>query len=169
MGRPGLLGDLSARVVTDRLTVSVSPREVRICDLRGERFEAEIFLHEAGDRRPGPETLEDRLNDPQTRFMPCRIDDEVHLLHLDRIAWVEEDGTSPRAAEMLEMDAARTPVELTLTFGEVVRGDLVYLLPEARRRPSDALNLSGDPFLLLVTPESTRYVHRAAVLRVRFP
>lgn len=155
--------------VSDQLTVSVSPRQVRVCDLRGERFEADIFLHEDSNRRPGPETLEDRLNDPQTRFMPCQIAEEVHLVHLDRIAWVEEEGTSPRTAELLEMDAARTPVELTLTFGEVVAGDLVYLLPEARSRPSDALNLSRDPFLLLVTPESTRYVHRAAVLRVRFP
>lgn len=74
------------------LAVAVASVGIRACDYQGRRFDAEIFLHEEGERRSGPETLEDRLNDPDGRFLPCRIDGEMQILHLDRLAWMELDG-----------------------------------------------------------------------------
>lgn len=151
------------------LTLTVEPVTVRVTDLDGATFDAEIFLHADSDRHPGPETLGDRLNDPEGRFMPCRIDGEIQLLHLDRAAWVEQDDLVPEARELEDMAAGRTPVELILATGETLRGDFLYLLPEERSRPSDALNRSTTPFILLLTPdETTRWVHRAAIARVRF-
>ena len=151
------------------LAVTVKPVAVRVTDSRGETLDAEIFLHADSGHHPGPETLGDRLNDPEGRFMPCRIDGEIQLLHLDRVAWVEQDDLASEAAELEEMEAGRTPAELILVTGETLRGDFLYLMPEERSRPSDALNRSTTPFLLLLTPtEATRWVHRAAIARVRF-
>lgn len=149
------------------LAVAVAPVGVRVSDGQGRCFDAEIFLHEEGERRAGRETLEDRLNDPDGRFLPCRIDGEMQILHLDRLAWMELDGVAPEVARRQEMEARRTAVELVLTTGEHLEGDLVYLLPEARSRPSDVLNRSDAPFLVLLASDATRYVHRSAVLRVR--
>ncbi len=151
------------------LAVAVTPLAVRVTDLEGRSFRTEIFLHEESQRRAGPETLEDRLNDPDGRFLPCRIDGETQILHLDRVAWMERDGVAPEVVRRQEMQARRTPVELVLTTGERLEGDLIYLQPETRSRPSDALNRSDAPFLLLPAHDTTRYVHRTAVLRVRFP
>lgn len=148
-----------------RLEVERSPVTLALLD--GQRLEVEVFLHRGSDRHPGAETLLDRLNDPREHFLPCRRGDREELIHLAHLAYVELAGPAPELEDMDQLGADHEEVELLLASGEVLEGELVYLAPASRRRISDLLNHPEEPFLLLAGPRASRYVHRAAVVRVR--
>jgi hypothetical protein len=151
-----------------QLQLAVEPLPVRVVDVAGESFAAEVFLRLASDRHEGPETLEDRLNDPSSRFLPCRVAERTILLHLATVAYLEHDGVLPEAEHLRSIGARPHPVELVLISGEELAGDMIYLLPSERSRLSDLFNQPGPPFLLMTEGNVTRYVSRDAVSRVRF-
>lgn len=157
--------------MTDRgdaeLRVAVGRSPVTVVLLDGTRIEVEVFLHEGSDRHPGAETLLERLNNPDERFLPCYREDHEELVHLERVAYVELPGPAPEVEDMDELGADHEAVELLLTSGESLEGELIYLAPSHRRRISDLLNHPDEPFLLLVGPDRSRYLHRAAIVRVR--
>lgn len=149
------------------LSVEVTRLPILLVTLGGERFEVEVFLHSGSDLHPGPETLGDRLNHPDGRFLPCECNGRVELFNRGRVAYVEHAGELPETARLDEVGAERVAAEIVLVSGETLTGELLYLLPHERRRVSDLFNRSERSFLLLTGAETTRYVNREAILRVR--
>lgn len=150
------------------LRIEVAREPVRVVTRAGAKFLAEVFVHQASDLHPGAETLLDRLNHPQDRFLPCQVGGREELLHLDQLAMIEQDTEPPELAHLDELNAFHGGMEMELVTGQVLRGEIVYLAPSERSRISDLLNHPTDRFLLTITGTVYRYVHRGAIVRVRF-
>lgn len=141
---------------------------VRLATLTLETFDANLFLRSVSERRPGAETVGDRLDDPATLFLPFEIDEGTELFRVSGIAYVEYAGPLPEVEAEGAMGAKRPWVELVLTTGETLAGELLYILPPGRHRVLDHLNDPEVSFLRMRRPpEATLYVNKAAVLRVR--
>lgn len=147
--------------------LEVSNLPVRLHTADGRVVEAEVFLHAVGGSGR-PETLEDRLNDPDLRFLPCRVAGRVELVHLERVAVVEALAPLPELERLAEIGAVRQSVEVELAGGRALQGELVYSRPPGSQRVSDLLNSGNERFLLLVDGAARAlYVRRDELLRVR--
>jgi hypothetical protein len=69
---------------------------------------------------------------------------------------VEHPGELPEIARLRALGAAAHPVEVELTTGELLHGELLAIAPPDRRRLSDLLN-RGETFLPLVDAGRTFY------------
>jgi|GEM_PF-938577 len=157
-----------SHVEHQELRIEVARQPVRVVTRGGAKFLAEVFVHRASDLHPGAETLLDRLNHPQERFLPCRVAGRDELIHLAQLAMIEQDGQIPELQALDDLGALHEPAEVELVTGQTLRGDIVYLAPSQRSRISDLLNHPTDTFVLMITGEICRYVHRGAIVRVRF-
>lgn len=150
------------------LQIEVAREPVRVVTRAGNKFLAEAYVHRASALHPGAETLLDRLNHPQERFLPCRVGGREELIHLEQVAMIEQDREPPEMIALRELGAHPEAVEIDLVTGHTLRGEVIYLAPAGRSRISDLLNHPTDTFLLMITGEMIRLVHRGAILRVRF-
>lgn len=148
--------------------MQVSPVAVRLYLWNGEPLEAMFYL------RPGDtaadrvwESLGERLNDPQTRFLACRIAGHVELLNVDAVAYVEVEGILPEVSQEDTVGALRLAATVSLRCGHSLAGEFLAILPPGRSRLSDLLSAPVERFLLFVDPFKTRYIRREAIDRVR--
>ena len=151
------------------LAVEVTPLPVRLVMADGETAHALVFLHTSSDRRPGPQSLGERLCDGKTSFLPCVVDRGVELINLDHVACIQAPRDLPDVAELEEMPSFHASVELDLAHGERVSGELRHRLPPQSCRISDLFNGEAERFMLLTTDRRAVYVNRRAVVRVRVP
>jgi hypothetical protein len=138
----------------------------RVVSLLGEARDLDVFLGPALHRQFETETLGERLNSEGLRFLPVAAGEKVELLQLDYIAEVQLDGVAPEVERLDDVGALRTAVTVHLSTGDMLKGDLVYIMPKERHRVSDVLNSPDHHFLLLVEPGRCHYVNRKAVVRV---
>jgi hypothetical protein len=138
----------------------------RVVSVTGETRDLDVFLGPALHRHHEHETLGERLNAQGLRFLPVASGEKVELLQLDYIADVQLEGTAPEIAGLEGVGAARTPVTVHLSTGDIVRGDLVSMMPRERPRVSDLLNSPEQQFFLVVEPGRSHYLNRKAVIRV---
>jgi hypothetical protein len=134
----------------------------------GEPLEATFYL------RPGDgsgdkvwESLRERLNDLQARFLACRIGGHLELLNVDAVACVEVEGTLPEVDQEVTVGALRLPAMVSLRSGQSFAGEFLAILPPERSRLSDLLSSPRERFLLFVDPFKARYIQREAIDRVR--
>jgi hypothetical protein len=114
----------------------------------------------------GRECLGNRLNDPATRFLPCKVEDKIELLNLKMIAQIRILGPLPDVEIKEELGATRQAARVTLTSGYTLSGDFFSILPSSRSRLSDLLNMTDETFLLFLTPSAPMYLNREAIVRV---
>lgn len=148
------------------LAVPVRKLTVQLVDLRGGRSSAVVFLHAVSSHDPRPETLGDRLNGPDARFLPCQIGEEVELVQLAWLSYVEVPGALAEVEALRAVGAYEEDLELELAHGERVSATMIYEARVGRDRVSDVLNADGAEFLLLLDGERTLYVRRGAIVRV---
>ncbi|RMH20942.1 MAG: hypothetical protein D6696_06940 [Acidobacteria bacterium] len=151
---------------TTAYAIETRSLHVRLVQLSGRSVDGTIFLRAVSHRRPGPETLIERLNHEETRFLPLELE-QIELINLDWISYLEVEGRAPEVEEAEQLGMERSPAEIELISRELFKGELIYLLPEGRNRVSDFLNLSADRFFLFQSEGFTRYVNRHALVRVR--
>jgi hypothetical protein len=132
----------------------------------GESLATSFYLRLASVSGIGRETLSERLNDPGTRFIPCKIGGQVELLNLEWISYIRVPGSTPEIAQLEQLGAIRQPAKITMQSGYVLEGQFLYVLPAARARLSDLLNISSDRFLLFLAPAAALYVNRKAIVRI---
>ncbi len=147
-----------------QLTHEVAPLRAKVAVRNGDRQHVVFFLRPMGVER---ETLDDRLNDLSTSFLPAEVDGKMEMLHLSWIHYVELDAELPEIARLDQLGAMRENVAIRLVSGEELRGEVIYILPPERRRLSDLLNSRDWRFLLLVGDGKAYYVNRDAVASVR--
>jgi len=138
----------------------------RVISLSGDVRDVDVFLGPAVHRQYETETLGERLNAEGLRFLPVAAGEKVELLQLDYIADVQLEGLAPEVARLDDIGASRKAVTVHLSTGDMLKGDLVYVMPKERPRVSDVLNSPGNQFLLLVEAGRSHYVNRKAVVRV---
>jgi hypothetical protein len=146
--------------------LQVRPVPVRVVGFDGLSRAGTVFLHLASERANGPETLGDRLNDPEVCFLPLRVGERVELVHLEWVAQVEAAADLSELDQWLQVGARCAPVEIELVTGERLSGEFVYALPAGGQRVSDLLNRTTLRFFLLLNGATARYLQRRALLRV---
>jgi len=148
------------------LAVPVRKLTVQLVDVRGERSSAVVFLHAVSSHDPRPETLGDRLNATDATFLPCQVGEEVELVQLSWLSYLEVSGTLPEVDGLKAVGAHEEEVDLELAHGEKLSATMIYEARVGRDRVSDVLNAEGLEFLLLTDEDRTLYVRRGAIVRV---
>lgn len=139
---------------------------IRLVLLWGEALAGAVFLRQTSSPLHGPETLGDRLNEPETAFLPIAVGGRVEVVRLGAVAYVEHRAELPEIDRLRELGASAEPVAIELMTGETLEGELLALARPERSRLSDILN-RGETFVSLATPGRTLYVNRDAMARVR--
>jgi hypothetical protein len=132
----------------------------------GDSVECSFYLRLAGARGSGRETLGERLNDPEVRFLPCKIEDRVELLNLNSLSFIRVSGILPEVGRRLELGAVRQRARVTVQSGYLLEGEFLCVLPSERSRLSDLLNQTSDRFLLFLAPAAALYINRDNIVRV---
>jgi hypothetical protein len=149
------------------LTIQVERVAASVVDKKGRTSEIVFFLHTVSRHLFATETVADRLNDPETRFLPCEVEGSIELIRLGSISYVELHGLAPEFERLQEIGAVHSNVELELDCGDSLVGELIYEAPPNADRVSDLLNSRATRFMLLVSGKRTLLVRRDAVARVR--
>ena len=149
------------------LTIQVERVAASVVDKKGRASEIVFFLHTVSPHLFATETVADRLNDPDTPFLPCEIDGRTELIRLSSLSYVEVHGLAPEMERLQEIGAVHSAVELELDCGDSLAGELLYEAPPNTDRVSDLLNSRATRFLLLASADRTLFVRRDAVSRVR--
>ena len=150
------------------LTIQVERVAASVVDRKGRASEIVFFLHTVSPHLFATETVADRLNDPQTRFLPGEVAGRTELVRLSSLSYVEIHGLPPEIERLEEIGAVHTKVELELDCGDRLAGELVYEAPPTTERVSDLLNSRATRFLLLASDGRTLFVQCDAIARVRF-
>jgi len=148
-------------------TIDVARIPIRLRTLLGEDIDATVFVHPVGHADYRPESVGDRLNDPDTHFLPCEIDGESQLVRLSSISYVVMAEPPPELVSLETVGATRSPAELWLKSNDQLKGDLLYEAERGEERVSDMLNRTRSRFLVLVNGETTYFVQRDAIDRVK--
>lgn len=160
------LDDKSAQVPSESYKLSIAGIAAEVVLWSGDSLAAAFYLRLASAQGRGRETLGERLNDPMTHFLPCKVDSRVELVNLDWISYLRVSGFLPEVEQLEEAGAVRQRARVTVQSGYVLEGEFLYVLPSARSRLSDLLNESGDRFLLFLAPAAALYINRNAIVRV---
>ncbi len=146
--------------------IEISRIQVTLVSTRGGRQRVDVFLRVKHAHAHERESLGDRLNDPETLFIPLEIEERMELFAISSITYIEVSRELPEVDRIASLGGWREPATVVLNDGHALEGDLVYLLPHGRQRVSDLLN-HGRQFILLYDGECSRYINRDAITRVR--
>ncbi len=130
-------------------------------------MEAVLFVHMVGLADAHPQTVANRLNEAETRFLPFEIENQATLVKLSSIAAVELLEEPPEVSFLAQVGGSRTAVELVLRTGRHLEGELLYEAPEDKRRVLDLLNTTDKRFVLMFSGERYYLVQRDAIDQVR--
>jgi hypothetical protein len=155
------------RTQTETYRIGVAGITAQVTFWNGKAMSCSFYLRLAGaSSASSRETLGERLNDPHTRFLACKVDERVELVSLKAISCIRVAGALPEVEMQEQLGAIRQPARVTLACGYSLNGDFLSILPSSRARLSDLLNLSDERFLLFLIPGATVYIQRDAIVRV---
>lgn len=155
-----------ARPNGDSYKIGVAGLATKIILGSGEALSASFYLRLSSMSGPGRETLGERLNDPATRFLPCKVDNQIELVNLDMISHVLVHSPLPEVSFREQLGAIRRRAKVYMQAGLALDGDFLHILPDPRSRLSDLLNLTDERFLLFLTRAAHMYVNRTQIVRV---
>jgi CheY-like chemotaxis protein len=133
----------------------------------GMTFQGTLSLHLNAETHQGPETVLDRLNDPNL-FLTLRVPGDVPVVFLNKIQIVRvdvppEEGTYVDPEHVAEANIQ--PIKVQLINGEQLQGTVRIEGPAGRRRLSDFLNIQ-PAFLTLVGPERLHLLQKRFIARI---
>jgi hypothetical protein len=151
----------------ENLQVGVAGITTQVMFLDGKSLTVSFYLRLSGAVSPGRETLGERLNDPGTHFLACKVEERVEILNLSAISMIRVPRALPEIEAQERLGAVRQSARIALACGETLLGDFLCVPPSARARLSDLLNLADQRFLLFLTEEGQGvYLQRDAIVRV---
>jgi CheY-like chemotaxis protein len=140
---------------------------LRIWTVDGASFDAKLFLHLNAENHDGPETVQDRLNDPNL-FVYLAVAGEGPVLFLNKIQIIRVDltdeGLPPEPAHDLS-EVSIEPVRVQLINGELLAGTVRIEGPAGRRRLSDFLN-TQPAFLPLSGTDRLHLLQKRFIVRI---
>jgi hypothetical protein len=149
----------------DNLKVGVAGITSRVTFLDGKPLVVSFYLRLSGTPA-GRETLGERLNDPETRFLACKVDERVEILNLSAISLIRVQGALPEIEAQERQGAVRRAARVAMRCGETLRGEFLCVASSTRARLSDLLNAPDQRFLLFLTEGRGVYLRREAIVRV---
>ncbi len=146
--------------------VSVAGLTAKVHLWNGDIVDASFYLRLTGSMNLGLEGLGERLNDPKTMFLACKVDQQVQLLHLNAIAYIYLPELTEEVENLESIGAERQTARITLRTCETLNGEFLAVQPPGRSRVSDLLNEPGRRFILFLHQGGTCWVNRKAIARV---
>ncbi len=158
-------------MTTQRVSEFAVPRstlEVEVVLAQGQRHRGLIFLLPRASLHGGQESPIDLLNRPDPVF-PIRSDDDGTVLLATKAQTVRvstnQATEQPEPERLQALKSVR--VELLLTDGSTVAGEVTMELPEGRCRLLDFLNDVPHPFFTVLDGATTHYINRDHVVFAR--
>jgi len=149
------------------LGIPTRPAALRIWTVDDATFDATILLHLNAETHDGPETVQDRLNDPNL-FLSLSVPGESPRLFLNKIQIVRvdlvEEAAAPPALDG-PAEAALEPIRVQLINGEQLAGTVRIEGPVGRRRLSDFLN-TQPAFLPLTGTDRLHLLQKRFIVRI---
>jgi len=150
----------------------LSPSKKVVHNLMGRRVEKVsfwLFLSERVATREGAERLSDLLNSPGEFLPAMESAGSVVLLNKDAVMVL----SAPAEAEFPDEDAepaggarsAGVLSEVTLLDGTELKGEVPFVMPEAKRRLVDFLNLP-ERYFALRQGETVQLINKRCIVRV---
>ncbi len=149
------------------LTIPVHQVLVDFWTVDGETFQGCLRLHLQAASHRGPETIQDRLGDPEL-FLTLTLPGERGPLFLNKMQVMRVDVKEAECAGDLvetpgEIDVQ--PVHVQLINGEELAGTVHVEGPVERRRLSDFLN-TQPAFLALWGPDRLHLLNKRFIVRI---
>lgn len=137
-----------------------------------KRRQVEIFLGDCAASHAGGERVIDLLAS-EVRFIPVRDAESGQVIFLQRssimvltVPLEHELRADLEDGGLLETEIAeRFHIEVVLSDGSIVKGELTYVMPEGMRRLQDFLNLP-EPYLSIRDGEAAHIVSKSHVSEV---
>jgi CheY-like chemotaxis protein len=150
------------------LAIPVRPVPLTVWTIDGAKLDGQVFLRLNVESHAGPETVQDRLNDPDL-FLTLSLPGETPLVFLNKIQVIrvdvsEEEERLPDVPESL-VGVSIEPIRIQLINGEHLSGTVRIEGPSGKRRLSDFLN-TQPAFLPLRGPERLHFLHKRFISRI---
>lgn len=149
------------------LAIPVRPVALTVWTIDGAKLEGKVFLRLHVEAHAGPETVQDRLNDPDL-FLTVSVPGDTPLVFLNKIQVIRvdvaEEERLPHAPESL-VGVSIEPIRVQLINGEQLGGTVRIEGPSGKRRLSDFLN-TQPAFLPLRGAGRLHYLHKRFIARV---
>jgi CheY-like chemotaxis protein len=132
----------------------------------GSSFEGGLSLHLNAESHQGPETVLDRLNDPEL-FLTLRVTGDIPVVFLNKIQIIRVEVPPEELSEgtHLASEVNIQAIRVQLINGEQLQGSVRIEGPSGRRRLSDFLN-TQPAFLPLEGPEHLHLLHKRFIARI---
>jgi len=150
------------------LAVPVRTVPLTIWTVEGAVLDGRLSLRLHVETHAGPETVQDRLNDPDL-FLTISLSGETPLVFVNKIQVIrvevsEEEDRIPGVPDSL-VGVSIEAVRVQLINGEQLAGMVRIEAPSGRRRVSDFLN-TQPPFLPLKGGGRLHFLHKRFISRV---
>ena len=150
------------------LAIPVRPVPLTVWTIDGAKLDGRIFLRPHVESHAGPETVQDRLNDPDL-FLTVSLPGDTPLLFLNKIQVIrvdvfEEEERLPDVPDN-HVGVSVESIRVQLINGEHLGGTVRIEGPSGKRRLSDFLN-TQPAFLPLRGPEHLHFLHKRFIARV---
>jgi len=150
------------------LALPVHPVPITVWTIDGAKLDGRIFLRQHVETHAGPETVRDRLNDPDL-FLTVSLPGDTPLVFLNKIQVIRVDVSAeaerqPDAPQSL-VGVSIESIRVQLINGEHLSGTVRIEGPSGKRRLSDFLN-TQPAFLPLEGPGLLHLLHKRFIARV---
>jgi CheY-like chemotaxis protein len=150
------------------LAIPVRPVSLTLWTVDGATLHGQVFLRLNAEAHVGPETVQDRLNDPDL-FLTLSVSGDNPLVFLNKIQVIrvevaEEDERLPDTPDSL-VGVCIEPIRVLLINGEQLSGTVWIEGPTGKRRLSDFLNTQPS-FLALQGADRLRLLHKRYIARI---
>ena len=150
------------------LAIPVRPVPLTMWTIDGAKLDGQVFLRLHVEAHAGPETVQDRLNDPDL-FLTVSLPGDTPLVFLNKIQVIrvdvsEDEERLPDVPESL-VGVSIEPIRVQLINGEQLSGTVRIEGPAGKRRLSDFLN-TQPAFLPLKGPDRLHFLHKRLIARV---
>ncbi len=148
------------------LGVPTRPAVLKLWTVDGAVFDATIFLHLNAENHEGPETVQDRLNDPNL-FLTLSVSGSSPLVFLNKIQIIRVDleDDAPAVSPFDLSEVSIEPIRVQLINGEQLAGTVRIEGPAGRRRLSDFLN-TQPTFLPLTGKDRLHLLQKRFIVRI---
>ena len=149
------------------LGVPTRPASLKLWTVDGAVFDATLLLHMNAETHEGPETVQDRLNDPNL-FLAVSVPGDAPVLFLNKIQIIRVDMKDIDAPTVTPFDLSEVsiePVRVQLINGEQLAGTVRIEGPAGRRRLSDFLN-TQPAFLPLTGTDRLHLLQKRFIVRI---
>lgn len=147
------------------LSVPTHPTPLKVWTVDGAILEARVFLRLDAEGHSGPETLQDRLNDPDL-FLALSVAADPPVVFLNKIQVIRvEVAKEAPAPEEHSVGVSIERIKVQLINGEQLTGSVRIEGRAGKRRLSDFLN-TQPAFLPLRGADRLHFLHKRFIARI---